>query len=278
MRLIGTDWSQRQFITENSNVSVSEGWMNANARNTGKIYIIKGHQYVTVAKKERHLPFFTLQRIAGIVLGLFLSIISFGTAPLLSKTVRQMFSGRQILRIMRRHEKENAQIANNNEKIVKKPDLLPLPSFPRQKTPEEIREMAKNDEPYIAYLRDMHLSNVEAKRKNQVEHLNNITALERKQSEVDELVAVAGSHSVDEQESVRKAFTLKKAARESLYQEELAKIEKTYSEGIAAAHEWYRQKLDEVTARTNNLISKKEENRQRLNELSVKLNSFKFTS
>ncbi len=104
MRLIGDAWSQKQFVTEDFPISNFEGWQSVEIRKPEKIYTIHDAKYVTLAKKERYLPIFTKQRIANILEGLFFSVVSLGLAPMLSKSVRQKFSGRQTLKITKKNQ------------------------------------------------------------------------------------------------------------------------------------------------------------------------------
>lgn len=302
MKLKGSDWSQKQFITEHFPLRAdSEGWRNASVKKAEKIYTINGVKYMTLAKKERYLSFFTIQRIAGIVLGLFLSIISVGAAPMFSKSVWQMFSGRQTLKIMRKQEgRERSRVEEIFTNLDQIPESkskerlnntvqLPHPGlrsvshnltssyqvFPREKTPEEIREIAKSNEPNVAFLRDMQIEQVESRRKNEINHLNNTNSSEKKTLEIEELMTVVNACSSQAQEQIRKEFSVKKIAVNNHYQDQLAKIEKSYAEGIKAAHEWYQHKLNEVNARADKLIAQKEDNRRRANESNAKLQDFK---
>lgn len=77
-----------------------DGWvMKAGYTKKSEIITLTGEKHEIVSTKyERHLPFFSKKRIAGIALGVFAVIGTLGLS-LLSKTVRQLFTGRQVLHL-----------------------------------------------------------------------------------------------------------------------------------------------------------------------------------
>lgn len=105
--------------------SLDDNWKNAESRpvNQGRFRVIEGKQYEVTNQLERYLPFHSAQRIKGIILATVLSIGSLGLAPLLSKSVRELFTGRQVLRVLKEvpqqtgNEALNQTITNTNKQM-----------------------------------------------------------------------------------------------------------------------------------------------------------------
>lgn len=83
--------------TEAGTYSPDKGWKQANSKTQD--YTINGINYHLVEKKDRNISLFSLSRIAGIAFGLLCTVVTLGGA-LFSKTVRQLFSGRQVVKIL----------------------------------------------------------------------------------------------------------------------------------------------------------------------------------
>lgn len=88
---------QKQYGYE-SKPKVGDSWvLKAGYPKREETVTAKGIKYEVVKTKyERHHPFFSKKRVAGIALGVFAVIGTLGFS-LLSKTVRQLFTGRQVL-------------------------------------------------------------------------------------------------------------------------------------------------------------------------------------
>lgn len=97
MKIHSSNWDQKQFVDMASAPSAGnkDGWQKVAEKNPNKTYQINGHSYKVVAKMERHHV-----SLGGIALGLLCTIGTLGLAPLFSKNVRQLFTGRQVLRVV----------------------------------------------------------------------------------------------------------------------------------------------------------------------------------
>ncbi|CRX37834.1 hypothetical protein [Estrella lausannensis] len=132
MKIQSTNWDQRQFVDMASAPSDNkEGWRKVSEKNPNKTYQINGHSYKVVAKMERRH-----QTMGGIVLGLLCTIGSLGLAPLFSKSVRQLFTGRQVLRVVEEvfpHINEKG----NPLPVAKKASPPPLPLVIKEESPPQ---------------------------------------------------------------------------------------------------------------------------------------------
>lgn len=97
MKLQSTNWNQKQFVDQASAApdNNKEGWHKVPFK-PGKECQIEGRNYQIIGKMERHLPIGSGGRIGGIALGILCTIATLGLAPLFSKQVRQLFTGRQV--------------------------------------------------------------------------------------------------------------------------------------------------------------------------------------
>lgn len=97
MKLQSTNWNQKQFVDQASAApdNNKEGWHKIPFK-PGKECQIEGRNYQIIGKMERHLPIASGGRIGGIALGILCTIATLGLAPLFSKQVRQLFTGRQV--------------------------------------------------------------------------------------------------------------------------------------------------------------------------------------
>jgi len=102
MKIYSSSWNQKQFVDKDSAPPKvnTEGWLQVPQKNPNKTYQIIGHTYKVIAKAERHLPLFSMQRIKNIALGFILTAATLGIAPLFSKSVKQLFNGRQVLKVV----------------------------------------------------------------------------------------------------------------------------------------------------------------------------------
>lgn len=93
-------YNQKLFVlsSESENYSDEKGWKKVNSSN--KNYCMQGATYISIDKRERYAPLLSLHRITGIVLGIMCCIASLGFAYR-SKIVKQFFSGRQFVRILK---------------------------------------------------------------------------------------------------------------------------------------------------------------------------------
>ena len=149
MKIASFSWNQKQFVDKDSapEDSNSEGWKKVPQKNPNKTYQIDGHTYKAVAKMERHLPFFSIARIMNIGLGIICSAGTLGFAPLFSKHVRQLFNGRQVLRVL-----EDMR-PKASEKIPDGPnDPKPLSPFSKAKafslSSESMSQLYRNAKTY----------------------------------------------------------------------------------------------------------------------------------
>lgn len=99
MKIRSSNWNQKQIVDINEPINHAE-WIVARPKTPLKTYSIAGVNYRVADKRVRHLPLLSLERIKGIALGIFLTVCSLGTAPFFSKTVRQLFTGRQVMKIV----------------------------------------------------------------------------------------------------------------------------------------------------------------------------------
>ncbi len=75
-------------------------WSPAAIKKAGKIVTIKGQEFRVVEKKERFLSFSTKERWGNLIKGLFLSFLTFGVLPFKKRSVRDLFTGREVLRVV----------------------------------------------------------------------------------------------------------------------------------------------------------------------------------
>jgi len=94
--------------TEQDNYTPNQGWRDTNTNKLNKYYQINGKKYQVLRKKERNLPFTSFQRIARIMLGVLITIGSIGIAPLVSKSVRRLFSSQQNILIVKEVQAVNS--------------------------------------------------------------------------------------------------------------------------------------------------------------------------
>lgn len=121
------------------------GWKKIVAKNQNKIYQIEEQTFKVVDKWERYLPFFSLERVKGVALGILCTLLTVGLSPFFSKLVRQLFSGRQVRRVVEevlvkqdRHVQKESIVekeAENNKQITKESI--------------EEAELMKNDKPIV---------------------------------------------------------------------------------------------------------------------------------
>ena len=102
MKIYSSNWGQKQFVDQAAVLldKKSEGWNDVSKKNPNKTYQINGHTYKVLAKQERRLPLFSIERLACIGLGLVCTLGSLGAAFFFSKCVRQLISGRQVRRVV----------------------------------------------------------------------------------------------------------------------------------------------------------------------------------
>src|SRR5437868_5911846 len=70
-------------------------------KDQNKTYTINDKCYQVTAKQEKYLPLSSIRRIVGITAGVFLTLLTLGMLPIFSKSVRELFTGRQVLLIMK---------------------------------------------------------------------------------------------------------------------------------------------------------------------------------
>lgn len=103
---------QKQYIDASEAVSYSQekGWTHLDPKE--KTLTFEGRQYKVIDKKERHLSPFSLEGIGRIALGLLCVIPTLGLA-LLSKTIKQLFTGRQVVSFVKPEEEIQDKKKNN---------------------------------------------------------------------------------------------------------------------------------------------------------------------
>jgi hypothetical protein len=118
MQIQTCNLGQRQFVdsSSTSKESKEKGWKTVTPKTPNKIYELNGSSYKVVKKLERHLPLCSTKRIGLIALGILCTLITFGTAPFLCKFIRQLFSGRQVRRVV-----EKILVANVDAQPVNQP-------------------------------------------------------------------------------------------------------------------------------------------------------------
>ncbi|MBA3238784.1 MAG: hypothetical protein H0T62_10630 [Parachlamydiaceae bacterium] len=89
---------QKIYVDESEMTKYTD-WKDLNIKDRDKKINLKGLKYKVLEKKEHHISFCSLKRIGGIALGLLCSLPTLGLA-LLSKTIRQFFSGREVVIIL----------------------------------------------------------------------------------------------------------------------------------------------------------------------------------
>lgn len=99
--LIGRHCQQELFVLESKKGDFSEnqGWKNVST--SKKSYRINGNEYYLVEKKERNIAFSSAERISRIALGVLCCMLTLCIA-LCSKTVRQFFTGREVVKIVKK--------------------------------------------------------------------------------------------------------------------------------------------------------------------------------
>jgi hypothetical protein len=104
------------------NPPVDGGWKQVVAKKSNRSLVKGGIEYRLQGKWIRQLPIKSGERILGISLGLLCSFFSFGLAPVFSKRVLQLMTGRQVLRVFQ-------------QVVLEEPPVLPPPPPPRQPKP-----------------------------------------------------------------------------------------------------------------------------------------------
>lgn len=137
-----SNWNQKQFVDKNTPIALHEAWVKVPAKTPNKIYQIEGHTYKVVDKRERHLPLFSAERISKIFLGILLFIGSLGLA-LLSKQVKQLFTGRQVQRVL-----EEFIPDAKKPKISKSPATIDVPKVDhlRGGSPKKAKAFSPTDQ------------------------------------------------------------------------------------------------------------------------------------
>src|SRR5690606_39192574 len=88
----------QKIYTDQAEQAKFADWKTVDAKK--KEVCFKGLNFRLIEKKEHNLPLFSLKRIGGIFLGLLCAVPTLGFA-LFSKTIRQCFSGREVVRILK---------------------------------------------------------------------------------------------------------------------------------------------------------------------------------
>lgn len=142
-----------------------------------------------------------------------------------------------------------------------------LGSLPPQKSPDEIKQAATEDEQGVKCVFDMQIEAAELKKKHQLEALENKISSEKKAHDLEKMMALASAKTRNEQQVITEEFAKKALALASRHEPERANILKAYNDAYSAAQQWYRQKSAEVKQRVETLIAKKEDNLHRMQEL-----------
>lgn len=83
--------NNRQEYESKAQAYQSESWKDVDVQDEIKIY--KGHEYKVISKKEKHLKFFSFERIKAIAL----TFITLGIMAYFSSSIRESFLGRKII-------------------------------------------------------------------------------------------------------------------------------------------------------------------------------------
>lgn len=100
MKIRSSNLGQKQIV--DTKTDHSDGWCKVKPKKPNTNYILNGRKYKVIDKYERHLPFCSLERICHVTLGILISICTFFIAPCFSKFTRQLFTGRQVRRVVER--------------------------------------------------------------------------------------------------------------------------------------------------------------------------------
>jgi hypothetical protein len=93
---------------------LDNSWEKAN----NSIKVLNGIKYEVIAKKEKFFSLNSKERIFGIVIGVALSLVSCGLLPVFSKSVRELFTGRQVLYIAKNNSSTSNVQLNNTVKAI----------------------------------------------------------------------------------------------------------------------------------------------------------------
>lgn len=117
-----------------------DGWIRLKSSTTRHTTTLGTEITTKTSKYERHLPFLSKTRIAGIALGILAVVGTLGFS-LFSKSVRQLFSGRQVykLEIKEKHVEERPQ----------RPEPAPTVAPVAQAYDEILQEMLNEIQPHV---------------------------------------------------------------------------------------------------------------------------------